>query len=290
MKYKIFIISILRNKIRFNSLLDKLIEQGFDKNLITVFLGIDYKNINNDIIKSITSKWGRYTPKSVLCCAASHILLWHHVSNLKDIDYAIILEDDSYIIKNLFDEYKNEIENVLSDNTFLNLSTSFRIELSNQDKSNLFIKSHLVLSLDTYILTPNMCKKLFNFYKTNGISYHIDLHLAFIKPQLKFDLLHFNKKITKDNMRLESSMVGNHDKKFILYMLKDKEIYKELNTPIIELNNIPYNGYMILVIVIFIFLLILTYYFYVYINKFFSVFIFFAILWYIFGMLIYDLL
>jgi GR25 family glycosyltransferase involved in LPS biosynthesis len=290
MKYKIFIISILRNKTRYNSLIEKLIEQGFDKNLITIFLGTDYKVINEDIIKAISSKWGKYTPKSVLCCAASHILLWKYISELKDIDYAIILEDDSYIIKNLFDIYKKDIENVINDNTFLNLSTSFRIEESNQKPTDLFIKSHLVLSLDTYILTPNMCKKLFDFYKKNGVSYHIDLHLAFIKPYLKFNLLHFNKKITHENMRLESSMVSNHDKKFILNMLKDKEVYKELNTPIIEINNIPYNGYMFLTIIIFVLILLFTYFFYDYINKYTPVFIIFAIIWYIFGMLMYDML
>jgi GR25 family glycosyltransferase involved in LPS biosynthesis len=290
MKYKIFIISILRNKTRYNSLIEKLIEQGFDQNLITIFLGTDYKVINEDIIKAISSKWGKYTPKSVLCCAASHILLWKYISELKDIDYAIILEDDSYIIKNLFDIYKKDIENVINDNTFLNLSTSFRIEESNQKPTDLFIKSHLVLSLDTYILTPNMCKKLFDFYKKNGVSYHIDLHLAFIKPYLKFNLLHFNKKITHENMRLESSMVSNHDKKFILNMLKDKEVYKELNTPIIEINNIPYNGYMFLTIIIFVLILLFTYFFYDYINKYTPVFIIFAIIWYIFGMLMYDML
>lgn len=290
MNYKIFIISITRNKKRFESLIEKLLEQGFDKKSIVIFIGTDYKLINNDTIKSITSNIGKYTPKSVLCCAASHVLLWKHISELIDIDYAIILEDDSYIIKKLFEQYKPDIENIISDNTFLNLSTSFRIKEWNQNNNDLFIKSHLVLSLDTYILTPNMCKKLFDFYKTNGLSYHIDLHLAFVKPQLNFELLHFNKKITHENMRLESSMVLNHDKKFVLHMLKDKEIYKELNTPIIEINNIPYNGYMFLVILIFVFLLVLTYYLYPYIKKYFIIFILFSILWYLLGMLVYDLL
>lgn len=290
MNYKIFIISITRNKKRYESLIEKLLEQGFTKDLIVVFIGTDYKLLNDDILKSISSKWGKYTPKSVLCCAASHVLLWKYISELSDIDYAIILEDDSYIIKNLFDQYKSDFENIISDNIFLNLSTSFRIKELNQPNDGLFVKSHLVLSLDTYILTPNMCKKLFNFYKINGLSYHIDLHLAFVKPQLNFELLHFNKKITHGNMRLESSMVLNHDKKFILHMLKDQEIYKELNTPIIEINNIPYNGYMFLVILIFIFLLILTYYFYVYIKKYFILFILFSILWYLLGMFVYDLL
>lgn len=288
MRYKIFIISILRNAKRYNSLLKKLYDEGFDKDLITVFIGTDYKNISDDTFKLITSNWGKYTPKSVLCCAASHVLLWEHISKLKDIDYAIILEDDSYIIKNLFEKYQKDIENTINDNTFLNLSTSFRIEEANQ--KGLFIKSHLVLSLDSYILTPNMCKKLFEFYKKNGLSYHIDLHLAFIKPYLKFNLLHFNQKITHENMRLESSMVGNHDKKFVLQMLKDKEVYKELNTPIIEVNNIQYNGYMFLVLVLFIFLLLLTFFLYNYIQTKFIIFILFSTLWYILGMLIYDLL
>lgn len=289
MKYKIFIISILRNKKRYESLVNKLLEQNFDKNLINIFIGVDYKTLDDTILKKISSKWGLVTPKSVLSCAASHILLWKHISTLKDIDYAIILEDDSYIIKSLFMKYKDEIEKKISDKVFLNLSTSVRINEHKQNNENLFVKSHLILALDSYILTPKLCGELFNFYKTNGLSYHIDLHLAFIKNYVNFDLIHFNRKITKENLRLESSMVASHDKKFILALLKDKEVYKELNTPMIEINNITFNGYTFLVLLLILLSLILTFYIYDYI-KYNSVFICMGIIWYILGMLIYDML
>lgn len=289
MKYKIFIISILRNKKRYESLVNKLLEQDFDKKLINIFIGVDYKTLDDNILKKISSKWGLITPKSVLSCAASHILLWKYISTLNDIDYAIILEDDSYIIKSLFTKYQNEIEKVISDKVFLNLSTSLRINEHKQNSENLFIKSHLILALDSYILTPKLCGELFNFYKTNGLSYHIDLHLAFIKNYVNFDLIHFNRKITKENLRLESSMVPSHDKKFILALLKDKEVYKELNTPIIEINNIIFNGYTFLVLLLILLSLILTFYIYDYL-KYKSIFICMSFLWYISGMLIYDML
>lgn len=289
MKYKIFIISILRNKKRYESLVNKLLEQNFDKNLINIFIGVDYKTLDDTILKKISSKWGLITPKSVLSCAASHILLWKHISTLKDIDYAIILEDDSYIIKSLFMKYQDEIEKKISDKVFLNLSTSVRINEHKQNNENLFVKSHLILALDSYILTPKLCGELFNFYKTNGLSYHIDLHLAFIKNYVDFDLIHFNRKITKENLRLESSMVASHDKKFILALLKDKEVYKELNTPMIEINNITFNGYTFLVLLLILLSLILTFYIYDYI-KYNSIFICMGIIWYILGMLIYDML
>lgn len=290
MKYKIFIISILRNKKRYESLVNKLTEEGFDDNLINIFIGVDYKTLDDILLKKISSKWGLITPKSVLSCAASHVLLWKHVSTLKDIDYAIILEDDSYIIKSLFTKYQPELEKIISDKVFLNLSTSLRINEHKQSDTDLFIKSHLVLALDSYILTPKLCGELFNFYKTNGLSYHIDLHLAFIKSYVNFDLIHFNRKITKENLRLESSMVANHEKKFILALLKDKEIYKELNTPIIEINNIIFNGYTFIVLLLLFLSLILTFYIYDYIKCNNIIFICMGILWYIMGMFIYDTL
>lgn len=290
MKYKIFIISILRNKKRQESLYEKLKNNGFNTNDIELINGVDYKNISKVVLDKIKSKWGIFTPKSVLCCAASHILTWEYVSTFKDIDYAIILEDDSYIIKKKFDIYKPFIEEKINDNNFLNLSTGVRINKNfKQDNNDVFIDSHLVLSLDTYIITPNLAKKLFEYYRDRGISYHIDLHLSIIKNQIPFNLIHFNRKITQENLRLESSMVENHDKRFLLKWIKNTETYKELNTPIIEINDFPLNAYNIIVFFLFIIILFLTFNCLSFDSTKLS-FSFFIILWLILGFLFYDIL
>lgn len=289
MNYKIFIISIERNLTRQNSLLEKLLEEGFDKNIIEIFIGVDYKNTKDSLIKKLVSSWGKLTPPSVLSCAASHILLWKYVSILKDIDYAIILEDDSYLTMDGFTKYKNQLESRLSDNTFINLSTAFRILATPKNIQSLFLPCHLVLALDSYILTPTLCGKLFDYYKTFGISYHIDLHLSFIKHQVGFELLHFDKKITKGNLRLESSMVSNHKHKFLLKAIKDKEIYKEANTPFLFLNGLVFNAYNIIVFVLFLLLVISTFLFLSF-KSHPLVFILFSFLWLLLGFLFYDVL
>lgn len=290
MNYRIFIVSIERNKKRYMSLLEKLEEQGFDKNLIEVFIGIDYKK--DRIPSHLISKWGKYTPKSVLACSASHILLWNYISK-QNIDFALILEDDSYVIKEKFDNYLNEFKKVINDETFVNLSTSYTIPERKESKveSELFTKSLVILALDTYILTPKLCKKLFEFYKNNGLSYHIDLHLTFVKPFIPMRLLHFNKKITEGNLRYESTMVSNHDKKFLLRLLKNTETYKELNTPIIEYQNIVINTYHIIVFLLFLVILTITFLLIQDINNVnILVLMFISMLWLFLGFCIYDIL
>jgi GR25 family glycosyltransferase involved in LPS biosynthesis len=285
-KFKIFIISIERNKNRYTSLLTKLKEQGFNDNIIEVFIGIDYKKDN--IPSKVISPWGKYTPKGVLACAASHVLLWNYISK-QDLDFALILEDDSYVIKNEFEQYFSDFKRVINDETFLNLSTSFIIQEGKSD--NLFTESLVILALDTYMLTPGLCKKLFEFYKNNGLAYHIDLHLTFIKKYIPMKLLHFNKKITVGNMRLESSMVQTHDKKFFLKLIKDTESYKELNTPIIEYQGIVFNAYHIIMFIIFILILALTF---LIVKKISDIniynFLYLSSLWTLLGFGIYDMI
>lgn len=283
---RIFIISIARNKKRQESLVEKLVSEGFDKNDITIILGVDYSK--TPIPSSVISKWGWATPRSVLACAASHVLAWEYISKL-DIPYALILEDDSYVIKNEFDKYLPEFEKILNDNTFLNLSTALTVVKKDKRNTSLFSYSNIILALDTYMLTPGICAKLFSYYKKHGLSYHIDLHLTFIKDQVGIELVHFNNKITEGNMRLESSMVSNHDKKFILGLLKDTESYKELKTPIIEIRNIVYDGYTVLTILLFVLLLVTSCIFFnifgLYNTKAFTIL---SILWFLWGLVLYD--
>lgn len=254
-KFKIFILSIERNKNRYTSLLEKLKEQGFDSNIIEVFIGIDYKKVK--IPSKIISPWGRYSPKVVLACAASHVLLWNYISK-QDLDMALILEDDSYVIKSEFDHYFPEFKKFIDDETIVNLSTSLIVP-EKGISTELFTQCLVILSLDTYMVTPKLCQKLFEFYKNTGLAYHIDLHLTFIKNAIPMKMLHFNKKITVGNMRLESTMVQGHDKKFLLKLLKGTESYKELNTPIIEYQDLVINGYHLIMLISFILILSLTF-------------------------------
>lgn len=285
-KFKIFIISIERNQKRYISLLEKIKEQGFKEEDVEVFIGIDYKK--DRIPPKIISKWGKYTPKPVLACAASHVLLWNYVSQ-QELDFALILEDDSYVLKTEFDKYLLDFKRTVNDETFLNLSTSFII--ASGEKDELFTESLVILALDSYILTPGLCKKLFQFYKENGLSYHIDLHLTFIKYYIPMKLVHFNKKITVGNMRLESSMVSGHDKKFILGFLKDTETYKELNTPIFEYQGLIFNSYSIIIFVLFIVILTLTFFLIRSKDDFNMInFCFLSTIWMLLGFAIYDVL
>lgn len=290
MNYKIFIISILRNKKRQESLLEKLKENEYNINDIEIINGIDYKTTSDNLLNKTKSNWGILTPKSVLACAASHVLTWEYIYKfINKIDYAIILEDDSYIIKKKYEKYRSMIEEKINDETFLNLSTGVRINKSfKQNNNDIFIDSNLVLSLDTYIITPVLAKKLFEYYKLNGLSYHIDLHLSIIKNQIPFKLLHFNRKITKENLRIESSMVSNHEKKFFLKLLNNTETYKELNTPIIEINDFPLNAYNLIVIFLFIVIIFFTFKCLTF-NSNYMMFMFFIFLWLILGFLFYDI-
>lgn len=281
--YKIYIISIKRNKTRQESLLKNLLDEGFDKNKIEIFIGIDYKEEKN--LNLITSTWGYLTPKSVIACASSHILLWNHVSQQK-LDFVLILEDDSYVIKNEFEKYLQDFKTLTTKNNFINLSKALRIPFSKNN--NLFVKSELVLALDTYIISPNLAKTLFEYYKKNKISYHIDLHLALIKNQIPMTILHFNKNITISNMKYDSTMVENHNKKFFLRMIRNTDTYKDINTPFAEIDSFIFNAYRCIIFFIFIFLLTWTFLTIDKNNNYDFKKIICMILWFILGLLIYD--
>lgn len=290
MNYSIFILTIRRNQKRYEYLQQQLINEGYDSNNINLFFGIDYQKSTPQEIDSIRSKYAIITPSSVLCCAASHVLLWKHISSLKNkIDYAVVVEDDSCFIKERFDFYRERIEKQISDTRFLNFSKGLRIASNYIDEEKLFIKSHMVLSLDSYLLTPALAEKMFMHYKINGLSYHIDLHLGFVKDIIGFEIIHFDKHITKCDLRTESSMVSGHKKKFVLGLLKNTETYKELNTPICEFNRLTVTGYLLIVFVYFIVILYLTQ---LTTLKDISIycFLYVCFLWFVLGMLIYDLL
>lgn len=282
-KYKIYIISIKRNKKRQESLLVKLYEQGFKENEIEIFTGIDYKEEHR--LNEVISMWGYLTPKSVLACAASHILLWKYVST-QNLDFALFLEDDSYVIKSEFDKHLQDFKTIVKENNFINLSRGHRISYC--DTNGLFVKSELVLALDTYIMSPTLAGQLFEYYKKNGISYHIDLHLALIKEQIPMNILHFNKNIIMSNMKYDSTMVENHDKKFFLKLIKGTETYKDVNTPYAEIDGFVLNGYNSIVIILFLILIVWTFLKIDVDSGYTFKKILCMMLWFIMGLLIYD--
>lgn len=261
MKYKIIILTIERNKYRYENIYKKLIENGFDKNDIIFCFGIDYKNIDKETLNDKTSIFGIVTPSSVLCCALTHVLSWNFVSNI-DSDYFIFLEDDAYIEKNVFLKHVHNIECMVTKNYFLNMSTGFSVYDTPYIIKNNFVKSKTVLSLECYILNKNVCKTLFDFFSENLIFHHIDFHLGFVLKNLKIDLYHYKNKITVNENKIASTMVENHDKMFILKKLKDKETYKELLTPLFQLKSFVFNTYNLIVFLILIIFLFFIYFFY----------------------------
>lgn len=277
-KYNTYILTIERNKKRYQKTIKNLLKQNFNLNNINLFFGQDYKNIPTKILNTYRSKWGILCPNSVLCCAISHILLWKHISTTND-DYAIILEDDTYLTKEFF-IFKNIIENEINDNTIVQLSDGVTISKFNQNSNNFFKNTVLVLSQDTYIINPVVAKKLFNYYKKMKISYHIDLHLSIIKNQMKLEIKHFKKKITNYVDRSESSMISSHNNNFFLKCIQGTEAYKNINTPIIKLGQSSINSYHITLFVIYIILIILCFYYNCKLH----------IFWFILGLGIYDIL
>lgn len=98
MKYNIFVITIKRNEKRFRLLLEKFKHHNIPFHIVKKFYGIDGKQLSFAEINNIISdNFGKIASLCVIGCAASHILLWKHVSENKNLDYAIILEDDTVL-------------------------------------------------------------------------------------------------------------------------------------------------------------------------------------------------
>ena len=100
MKYKIFILTIERNSYRLSCIKEKLNQYNIN---YEIFYGVDYKNFSKKKLKKFSSNgYGKLCPYPTLACALSHLLLWNHISNDKTIDYAIILEDDTYLTNKIY--------------------------------------------------------------------------------------------------------------------------------------------------------------------------------------------
>lgn len=282
MNYQIYIISIPRNKTRYDSLYKKM-TQDEKFNNVELFMGVDYKDFDKNTLRKIRSNWSIVAPKPVIACASSHILLWKYISEQTNLDYVIVLEDDSYIKKDLWIKYQSVLEKKINNNVFINLSKSVRLPAQTiVDK--LWTKSHIILSLDSYILTPALAGRLYNFFKQYGVTYHIDLHLGFVKDILKFELWHFNQRISFPNLRYQSSM-SDHNNKLILKVFSNTEFYKVIKTPIIEINNIIIDTFKLFIFLIIFIILTITFLFHKNIND-----NILKILWFGLGLLIYDVL
>lgn len=302
MKYKIFIVSIERNKSRQADQKRELLTQGFSEEDFIVVNGLDYKNVSTKELDLIKSSWAIFTPSPVLACAYSHFKVWELIKNdYKDLDFAIILEDDAYLIKSEFMKYQDEIYKILQDNPnyFINNSTDYSFMKIN-DPTKIINEVHFSFGANTYFIHPSLAENLFNYFVKHKFSYHIDLHFGFMKDEIKMKIFLLTPILFNPINKSKSSMVSNHQKKFILkYLLERKgpfsfdyfnETYKNINTPVIQTgpNAIPITAYIMFVFVSFIILLIITYRFYDLIVDNNIVFIFISILWIIIGLSIRD--
>lgn len=250
MKYIVVILTIKRNNIRLNYLLKKIKNDKSDlyKNLV-IFYGIDYKSTN---VKKYKSKYGIFTPQPVIACAMTHILAWKYISTT-DVDYAIILEDDTFMLHELFFDFKDKIENIFNKNklSFINSPDSTFIKL--KKKNEKFTKSILNFGLDTSFVTPQTAKKLFNFYKNFGVTFHIDQELFFVTNYLNINYVNLDKKLVVKDLEGLSSM-SEHTK--ISNLFNKSTIYKNLKTPFFEISDVRIDGLVIFLTIFFLLIIL----------------------------------
>lgn len=243
MKFIVIILTIKRNNNRLNYLLDKIKtnKSNLYENL-HIFYGIDYKKTN---IRKYRSKYGLFNSQPVVACALSHILCWKFISTL-DIDYAIVLEDDTFMIEEMFLKYKPNIENIIKNNklSFINSPDSGLFKIKRFDEN--FTQSILNFGLDTVFVTPQSAKKLFDFYKNFGITFHIDQELFFVCKYLDINYVNLDIKLVSKDLEGQSSMVS-HSKLSILF--NNSYTYKNLKTPFFESNDVTINALIILMLV-----------------------------------------
>lgn len=140
----------------------------------------------------------------------------------------------------------------------------------------------MILSANSYILHKSIAKKLAEYYKYNKIHYHIDFHLAFVLKSLNINLYSFKKQITYPLSNYTKSSMTNHNKKFLLKYVEDYELYKYLLTPVMRIKLYELNCYFCILIIILIDIVLLSL---LIKNN-----ILVCILWFLFGLLVWDLL
>lgn len=241
MNYKIYILTIERNSYRLASIKDKLNYYNIN---YEIFYGVDYKNFSEKKLKEYSSNgYGKVCPYPTLACALSHILLWDHISNDKTIDFAIILEDDTYLNNKLYN-YINFIANNI-ENTIIYLYNDFYIKYN---------KYSFVLSNAAYCIQPKTAKKLVNYYWLNKIAFHIDFQNNFALYTLNIDKL-----VIDDNIAIQIngniSSMGIPHNNYILNIFYNTYTYRIFTTPVIKLGDHQYDLFHIIIFLLFMLIL-----------------------------------
>lgn len=297
MEYKIFILTIKRNIKREKDVIQNLKDQGFSESEYEVFYGTDYKTLSDNQIKNLKSKYGYFCPNAVAACGTSHYNLWRYIkNNYSELKYAIIIEDDVFILKKELEKYKNIIKNKLEEEKNLLINNTTAISWIYKKEDDYFNNTRISFGLNTYFITPETADNLATYFEKNKVTYHIDLELSLIKESINLKIFNLIPILFKDINKTESSMISTHKKVFIQKLLLEKkgffskpyfeEFYKNLNTPLVQITkDLVINSYSIIVFFIFLILLYLTF------NLFdigIKGFIINSFLWFILGILVYD--
>lgn len=236
MNYKIFILTIKRNFNRLSCIIDKLNLYNIN---YEIFYGIDYKNCSKNILDQYSSNgYGKLCPYPTLACALSHILLWDHISRDTSINFAIILEDDTYLNDKL-NLYLDYIANNI-DNSIIYLYHDLNIG---------YKKYRFILSTGAYCIQPSTAKKLVNYYSKYKISFHIDFQNNFVLYNLKI-----LQKVIKDNVAEQIngniSSMGIVHNSHVLNLFYNTYIHRIFTTPVIKFNNQTYDLFHIIIFIL----------------------------------------
>jgi GR25 family glycosyltransferase involved in LPS biosynthesis len=236
MIYKIYILTIERNIYRTECIKKKLNEKNIE---YEVFYGIDYKKYDKSKLKKMASSgYGKLCPYSTLSCAISHIMLWEHISK-SNIDFAIILEDDTYLTDNFFN-YLDYIYNNIN-NTVIYLYYDNHYSYKNYD---------FVLSNGAYCIAPSTAKKIVDYYMIHKIAFHIDFQNNFTLYRLKINKLVI-KEMAAEQINGNISSMGIIHNHFFLSLFVDTYMHRILTTPILRINEKEFDIYYIIFILSF---------------------------------------
>jgi GR25 family glycosyltransferase involved in LPS biosynthesis len=250
-----YLITIKRNVKRLIVYQEEIKKQNlnFDK-IFNIFYGIDGKELSRKEILKLTNKFGCFIPHFAISCAASHILLWEFLSHKNGI--FIILEDDTIPL------YKNLIEIIVKNkellkNGILYIKTTYTSHYN--QGNNFFKKVKYSVGLGSYVINNEIAKKLFLYYKSNFIDYHIDVSLNFSSHRLGLENYHYFKNNICYDLNLPSSTFLNNEK-FFLRMINGLNYYYYLKVSFLKLFILEINTYNLILIVIGLFLGILFYF------------------------------
>ena len=145
------------------------------------------KSYSRKELKRFTSKGCAYfCPKSAIGCAMSHRRAWQTIVD-KNLESALILEDDAYPLPRFEEKLKNVWSQVPKDWDIVYLGGRMRdfpsllkgsgLKFSEYISKNVMIPG-FPFTAHAYAVSNKGAKKILE--KTNPVRYHIDFHLAMI--------------------------------------------------------------------------------------------------------------